>query len=75
MQVLLKSIESLGRNTLYHLSDLGSMGIFLLQALRGIFRTPFRFRALLKEIKIIGAHSFVVIFFTAAFTSGPILLW
>ena len=69
MQFLLfRPIESLGRNVLYYLSDLGSMGLFLLHSLRGIFRTPFRFKALLKEIKIIGAQSFVVIFFTAAFT-------
>ena len=68
MQFLLKPIENLGNNTLYYLSDLGGMGIFLMQSIRGIFRSPFRFTALLKEIKIIGAHSFLVIFFTAAFT-------
>jgi len=68
MQIVLKQIEILGRNTLYYFYDLGGMGLFLLQSLSGIFRTPFRFRALLKEIKVIGAHSFVVIFFTAAFT-------
>jgi phospholipid/cholesterol/gamma-HCH transport system permease protein len=68
MQIVLKQIESLGRNTLYYLTDLGGMGLFLLESIRGIFRTPFRFRALLKEIIGIGANSFVVIFFTAAFT-------
>jgi phospholipid/cholesterol/gamma-HCH transport system permease protein len=68
MQIIFKLIESLGRNTLYYINDLGGMGLFLLQSLRGIFRRPFRFQALLKEIKGIGAHSFVVIFFTAAFT-------
>jgi len=68
MQIVFKYIESLGRSTLYYLYDLGGMGLFLLQSVRGLFRTPFRFQALLKEIKIIGAHSFVVIFFTAAFT-------
>ena len=68
MQIIFKPIENLGRNTLYHVNDLGSMGKFLILALRGIFRRPFRFRALLKEIKGIGAYSFVVIFFTAAFT-------
>ena len=68
MQMVLKHIENLGRNTLYILYDLGGMGLFLLLSLRGIFRTPFRFRAMLKEIKVIGAHSLVVIFFTAAFT-------
>jgi len=68
MQFILKQIESLGSGTLYYLSDLGSMGLFLLQSIRNIFKMPFRFQALLKEIKSIGANSFVVIFFTAAFT-------
>ena len=44
------------------------MGFFLLYSIRGIFQRPFRFAAFLNEIKFIGAHSFVVIFFTAAFT-------
>lgn len=68
MQIVLNQIGSVGRNTLYYLYELGFMGLYLLNAFRGIFRMPFRFAALLKEIKVIGAHSFVVIFFTAAFT-------
>ena len=68
MQAVLRQIENLGKNTIYHITDMGSLGLFLLQALRGIFKRPFRFFAFLKEIKFIGAHSFVVIFFTAAFT-------
>ena len=68
MQAVLRQIENLGKNTLYHINEVGGMGLFLLQALRGIFKRPFRFVAFLKEIKFIGAHSFTVIFFTAAFT-------
>jgi phospholipid/cholesterol/gamma-HCH transport system permease protein len=68
MQIVLRQIENLGKNTLYHISDLGGMGLFLMYSIRGIFKRPFRFVAFLKEIKFIGAHSFVVIFFTAAFT-------
>jgi phospholipid/cholesterol/gamma-HCH transport system permease protein len=68
MQIVLKQIENLGKNTLYHINDLGGMGLFFLNTIRGIFKRPFRFAAFLKEIKFIGAHSFVVIFFTAAFT-------
>jgi phospholipid/cholesterol/gamma-HCH transport system permease protein len=68
MQIVLKQIENLGRSVLFHLSDLGSMGLFLLHSLRGIFQRPFRFAALMKEIRFIGAHSFLVIFFTAVFT-------
>ena len=68
MQIVLRQIENLGKNTLYHISELGGMGQFFFYSIRGIFKRPFRFAALLKEIKFIGAHSFVVIFFTAAFT-------
>ena len=68
MGLLIKQIENLGKNTLYHINDVGGMGLFLLQTIRGIFRRPFRIIALLKEIRFIGAHSFTVIFFTAAFT-------
>ena len=68
MQIVLKQIESLGSNTIYFVSDVGRMGLFLLFTIFGLFKRPFRHSALLKEIKLIGAHSFVVIFFTAAFT-------
>lgn len=44
------------------------MGIFLLSALRGIFARPFRFREVVRQIRIIGADSVWVIFFTALFT-------
>jgi phospholipid/cholesterol/gamma-HCH transport system permease protein len=61
-------IRKLGNNGLYVLEDLGRMGIFLLQAIRGIFKTPFRFGECIKQIHFIGAGSLVVIFFTALST-------
>lgn len=70
--VILRNIEGLGNSTLYHLRDMGRMGLFLLHALRGLVRFPFRFAALIKEIRLIGANSITVIFFTAAF-SGMVL--
>ena len=66
--IIVKQIESLGSTTLYFFSDVGRMGLFLLFTIFGLFKRPFRHKALLKEIKLIGAHSFLVIFFTAAFT-------
>jgi phospholipid/cholesterol/gamma-HCH transport system permease protein len=44
------------------------MGVFLLLTLWGVLRPPFRFKAIIKEIRIIGSDSFVLIFFTGAFT-------
>ncbi len=66
--MILHQIEKLGNNTIYYLNDLGRMGLFLLYSLRGMVRLPFRFSALIKEIRLIGANSTTVIFFTAAFT-------
>jgi phospholipid/cholesterol/gamma-HCH transport system permease protein len=68
MQMVLKQIERLGEYVLWHINELGGLALFLMGAIRGIFRRPFRFAAFLNEIRFIGANSFVVIFFTAAFT-------
>jgi len=61
-------IEKIGSTAIYALSDLGRMGRFLAAAIAGVFKTPFRFRALLEQLREIGANSFWVIFFTALFT-------
>ncbi|PID41241.1 MAG: ABC transporter permease [Proteobacteria bacterium] len=61
-------IARLGETGLYILGDLGRMVLFLLSALRGIFRRPFRGGELIKQIHFIGAGSLLVIFFTAAST-------
>ncbi len=61
-------IEKTGETALYYLYDIGRMGIFFFQCLQGIFRRPFRFRALVKQIGLIGVDSLPVIFFTGAFT-------
>ncbi|MFH7324895.1 MlaE family lipid ABC transporter permease subunit [Desulfurivibrio sp. C05AmB] len=65
---MLAHIERLGERTLYFVRDLGRMGIFLVLAIRGIFRRPFRLGAVVRQTRLIGANSFAVIFFTAAFT-------
>lgn len=61
-------IEKIGNTTLYYLSDLGRMGVFFFRSLLGVLKHPFRFTELIRQIHLIGANSFVVIFFTAAFT-------
>jgi len=62
------SIAKLGETGIYILVDLGRMALFLLKTLRGIFRRPFRFSELVKQINFIGTGSILVIFFTAAST-------
>jgi phospholipid/cholesterol/gamma-HCH transport system permease protein len=58
----------LGDATLYTLNDLGRMALFLLQSIIGLFRRPFRFAEVIKQIHFVGAGSFLVIFFTAIST-------
>jgi len=62
----------LGDQFLYLLTDLGRMGLFLLAALAGVFKRPFRGKGLLKQLSFIGAGSITVIFFTAL-SSGMVL--
>lgn len=61
-------IANLGNTGLYVLTDLGRMTLFLLKAFRGIFRQPFRFKELVRQVNFIGVGSLSVIFFTAAST-------
>lgn len=63
-----KYIEQLGSYALEQVEDIGRMGILLFYSLKGICSPPYRFRALIKEIRLIGSNSMPVIFFTAIFT-------
>ena len=65
-------IGAIGEHALYVLEDLGRMGVFLFWAILGIFKRPFRFRELIKQLRFIGAGSLTVIFFTAL-SSGMVL--
>jgi len=68
----LRQIAVLGNYGRYLLIDLGRMGVYLFSALIGIFRCPFRFRELVKQLNFIGTGSVAVIFFTAL-ASGMVL--
>jgi len=69
---ILRPFAAVGNYGIYLLLDLGRMGIYLFYALIGIFRHPFRFRELLKQLQFIGTGSVAVIFFTAL-SSGMVL--
>ncbi len=70
--ILRQRIERLGNSTIYYVHDIGRMGIFLFSTLKGTVKPPFRLAALVREIRLIGANSVVLIFFTALF-SGLVL--
>ncbi len=65
---MISNIRKLGDWFLYSFADLGRMGLFLLAVIRGMFSRPFRFSEVVRQIRIIGANSFGVIFFTSIFT-------
>jgi phospholipid/cholesterol/gamma-HCH transport system permease protein len=61
-------IEKIGSSFIYHVQDLGRMGIFLWHAVLGAFGRPFRLWELIRQIRLIGVNSISLIFFTAVFT-------
>lgn len=65
---MISLISKLGDSFLYIIRDQGRMGLFLFSAIMGVFSRPFRLREVFRQIRIIGANSFGVIFFTALFT-------
>jgi phospholipid/cholesterol/gamma-HCH transport system permease protein len=69
---LIRAIGRLGEYALYILTDLGRMGIFFMLSVAGLFKHPFRFRELIKQLGFIGGGSLIVIFFTAL-SSGMVL--
>ncbi len=66
--MIIRLIEKTGNWALYNLADLGRMGSFLASSILGVFKRPFRFRALLEQLREIGVNSVGVIFFTGLFT-------
>ncbi len=65
-------LNKLGDAGLYVLQDMGRMGIYLAQAWKGAFRSPFRFAEFMRQMHFIGVGSLFVIFCTAA-TTGMVL--
>ncbi|MBF0134895.1 MAG: MlaE family lipid ABC transporter permease subunit [Magnetococcus sp. DMHC-1] len=65
-------LRKLGRTSLQRFWKMGHMFLFLLTALFGVVRPPYRLDNLLKQIVFIGIHSLFVIVLTAAF-AGMVL--
>ncbi|MBN2332921.1 MAG: ABC transporter permease [Deltaproteobacteria bacterium] len=60
-------LETLGARGIVFVQDFGRAGVFLFWSLVGIFRPPFKLAPIVKQVYVIGATSFTVIFFTGAF--------
>ncbi|MBI5634498.1 MAG: ABC transporter permease [Nitrospirae bacterium] len=63
-----------GRYVLSALREMGRMFLFLLSALEMIFKPPFKFRQLLKQMRFFGNKSMLVILLTGSFTGMVLAL-
>lgn len=65
---IVRGLGLLGATVIDTLADLGRMAFFLFWALVGLFRLPFRFSEVLKQLRFIGTGSITVIVFTSLST-------
>ena len=63
-----------GRYALSTLREMGRMFLFLLSALRMIFKPPFKFKQLLRQMRFFGNKSMLVILLTGSFTGMVLAL-
>ncbi len=61
-------IQRLGAQTIGAVQEAGRLQIFILQALSGVFRPPFRWGMTVVQMHFLGVRSLTVILMTAAFT-------
>ncbi len=65
---MIGTLQRFGSTGTYVLQDAGRMGIVLWKSVVGIFKRPFRFAELIRQLRFVGAGSVMVIFFTALST-------
>ncbi|MBI5074924.1 MAG: ABC transporter permease [Nitrospirae bacterium] len=63
-----------GRYALSTLREMGRMFLFLLSALKMIFKPPFKFKQLLRQMRFFGNKSMLVILLTGSFTGMVLAL-
>jgi len=69
-----KLLKFIGGYALSALREMGRMFLFLLSALEMIFKPPFKFRQLLKQMRFFGNKSMLVILLTGSFTGMVLAL-
>jgi phospholipid/cholesterol/gamma-HCH transport system permease protein len=69
-----KLLKFIGAYALSTLREMGRMFLFLLSALEMIFKPPFKFRQLLKQMRFFGNKSMLVILLTGSFTGMVLAL-
>ncbi len=61
-------LEKFGSYCLYHVNQLGRMGVFLFYSLLAILQPPYKIYPIIRQTYLIGTLSIFVIIFTGAFT-------
>ena len=69
-----KVLRTAGRYALSALREMGKMFLFLLNAIKMMFKPPFKFRQLLKQMRFFGNKSMLVILLTGSFTGMVLAL-
>lgn len=72
--MVLHVLRIAGRYALSTLREMGRMFLFLLSALEMLFRPPFKFRQLLRQMRFFGNKSMLVILLTGSFTGMVLAL-
>ena len=72
--MILNLLKIAGRYALSALREMGRMFLFLLSALEMIFKPPFKFKQLLRQIRFFGNKSMLVILLTGSFTGMVLAL-
>jgi phospholipid/cholesterol/gamma-HCH transport system permease protein len=72
--MVLNVLRIAGRYALSTLREMGRMFLFLLSALETIFKPPFKFRQLLRQMRFFGNKSMLVILLTGSFTGMVLAL-
>ncbi len=67
-------LRYVGRYALTTVREMGRMFVFLLSSLEMIFKPPFKFRQLLRQMRFFGNKSLVVILLTGSFTGMVLAL-
>lgn len=70
----MKILEMLGKWGLSVLAEMGRMLLFLMNSFLTVFRPPFKFRLMLRQIRFLGNKSLLVILLTGAFTGMVLAL-
>lgn len=73
-KIITRPVEHLGDFAIESLRGIGTMGMFIIQTVKWMFRPPLRIHSIVEQMLEVGVRSFPVVFFTALFTGMVLAL-